>query len=282
MCYQFSYSTWYKTVECTQFIIWWEKALPLLYEPGLLLSAPLYFPSLFFSLSPSDTISWVFCDRIILSTSRMAKSNMGAGIAMMMAVMVALAMVNEASACGNVASLLSCLPAAKSGAMPPPACCNAMAAFAQGGTAAGEACLCQAVSNPQARNSGANPQYAIQIPQKCNLNYKAGFKCNGVLEFSNFLCLKCYVFDLRPLSSQAQKTCGSSLFDMRSLIQKCPLQVHMFELNVLFISILSYTLRRCWIDLLKHGKIKLWIWFSHWLIGGLARPCAIYNLSPVR
>lgn len=95
---------------------------------------------------------------------------------------VAMALMQQVSAqCGNVNSLIGCLPAAKSGSQPTAACCSAMTAFAQYGTPAGEACLCQAISNPVAKQAGANPQFAIQIPQKCNLNYKAGYVCNGML-----------------------------------------------------------------------------------------------------
>jgi hypothetical protein len=97
------------------------------------------------------------------------------------ALVVAMALMHQVSAqCGNVNSLAGCLSAATKGDPPSAACCNAMAAFAQYGTPAGEACLCQAISNPTAKAAGAKAQYAIQIPQKCNLNYKAGFVCNGM------------------------------------------------------------------------------------------------------
>ncbi|KAG0559478.1 hypothetical protein M758_10G104600 [Ceratodon purpureus] len=95
---------------------------------------------------------------------------------------VAFALVQQVSAqCGNVNSLVGCLGAATRGDQPTAACCNAMAAFAQYGTPAGEACLCQAINNPTAKSAGAKMQFAIQIPQKCNLNYKAGYVCNGMV-----------------------------------------------------------------------------------------------------
>lgn len=103
-------------------------------------------------------------------------------VAVLVATVVAMAIVGEAgaAACGNVNTLISCLPAAKNpGVNPTPSCCQAMANFAQGGTPDGQTCLCQAISNPTATAAGAKPQLAVQIPQKCNLNYKAGYVCNG-------------------------------------------------------------------------------------------------------
>lgn len=92
-----------------------------------------------------------------------------------------LAVQNAEAACGDVKTLASCLPSAQTGSMPPATCCEAMVAYTQGGTPGGETCLCQAVSNPLAKSYGANPHFAAQIPQKCKLNYKAGFVCNGKL-----------------------------------------------------------------------------------------------------
>lgn len=104
-----------------------------------------------------------------------------AAVVVLVATLVAMASVEEAgAACGNVNTLISCLPAAKNpGVNPTPSCCQAMANFAQGGTPDGQTCLCQAITNPTATAAGAKPQLAVQIPQKCNLNYKAGYVCNG-------------------------------------------------------------------------------------------------------
>ena len=108
-------------------------------------------------------------------------------MAMKVAVMVVMVvtavlaiMVPNVKACGDVTTLASCLPASTTGSMPTAECCNALATYAQGGTAEGEACLCNAVSNPTANSHGAKAEYAILIPQKCNLNYKAGYVCNGM------------------------------------------------------------------------------------------------------
>ena len=117
----------------------------------------------------------------------MAGGQCRAAVGVLVATLVAMAIVDEAgAACGNVNTLISCLPAAKNpGVNPTPSCCQAMANFAQGGTPDGETCLCQAISNPTATAAGAKPQLAVQIPQKCNLNYKAGYVCNGKFVMSS-------------------------------------------------------------------------------------------------
>lgn len=122
-----------------------------------------------------------------MARSRSAAAMAGMAVAWVLLVAMA-ALVQPASAqCGNVNSLMGCLSAAKTGSQPTAACCSAMTAFAQYGTPAGEACLCQAISNPAAKAAGAQLQYAILIPQKCNLNYKAGYVCNGITSTSSTL-----------------------------------------------------------------------------------------------
>jgi len=102
--------------------------------------------------------------------------------AAMVFVFVAMAALvpSASAACGNIQSLLPCLGAARDGAQPTAGCCGAVSTYSQGGTVAGQACLCQAVSNPAAKAAGMKLNYVILIPQKCKLNYKAGYVCNGL------------------------------------------------------------------------------------------------------
>ena len=74
------------------------------------------------------------------------------------------------------AKLYVCLAAAKADVTPSAACCQALASF---NTDAGTACLCAASTDPRFTSSGGKSQFAVLIPQKCNLRYKAGLKCNG-------------------------------------------------------------------------------------------------------
>jgi len=111
----------------------------------------------------------------------MARSAVAMAVAMVVLVVAMAALVPSASAaCGNIQAMLPCLPAARDGAAPTGACCSAVSSYAQGGTPAGEACLCQAITNPAAKAAGMKLNNAILIPQKCNLNYKAGYVCNGL------------------------------------------------------------------------------------------------------
>ncbi|KAG0610125.1 hypothetical protein M758_7G040400 [Ceratodon purpureus] len=109
----------------------------------------------------------------------MGRSRNFAVITTLAMLVVAFAVVQQARAqCGNVNSLLGCLGAATMDDQPTASCCDAMAAFAHNGS---EACLCQAIDNPVAKSAGVTMQFAIQIPHKCNLTYKAGYVCNGMV-----------------------------------------------------------------------------------------------------
>jgi len=111
----------------------------------------------------------------------MARSAVAMAVAMVVLVVAMAALVPSASAaCGAIQSMLPCLPAARDGVAPTSACCQACATYSQGGTPAGQACLCGAVTNPTAKAAGMKLNYAVLIPQKCNLNYKAGYVCNGM------------------------------------------------------------------------------------------------------
>jgi hypothetical protein len=79
--------------------------------------------------------------------------------------------------CGPTSELVACLPAAEADVQPAAACCAVLQSYLT--TATPEACLCQAASTSAFESSGADVQYAIQIPQKCNLSYRAGTQCNG-------------------------------------------------------------------------------------------------------
>ncbi|XP_024356589.1 uncharacterized protein [Physcomitrium patens] len=86
--------------------------------------------------------------------------------------------VESQAQCGgrNLSILAPCLPAAKANVQPSAACCRALSSFA---TNTGEDCLCAAASSQQ--QSGAKVEFAKYIPQKCQLTYKAGIVCNGVV-----------------------------------------------------------------------------------------------------
>lgn len=76
----------------------------------------------------------------------------------------------------DLTKLYACLSAAKVDVKPTDACCQALSSF---NSDAGIACLCAASGDPRFTSSGGKPQFAVLIPQKCNLRYKAGIKCNG-------------------------------------------------------------------------------------------------------
>jgi hypothetical protein len=87
------------------------------------------------------------------------------------------------------AKLYVCLAAAKADVTPSAACCQALGSF---NTDAGTACLCAASTDPRFTSSGGKSQFAVLIPQKCNLRYKAGLKCNGKRSTT-------YILSHRPL-----------------------------------------------------------------------------------
>lgn len=82
--------------------------------------------------------------------------------------------------CGPTSGLLACLPAAEADVQPSGQCCTVLQRYLTTGTP--EACLCQAATSTAFESSGADVQYAIRIPQKCNLSYRAGTQCNGTLQ----------------------------------------------------------------------------------------------------
>lgn len=84
------------------------------------------------------------------------------------------------AACGSTAGLASCLSATTADTMPSAACCQGLKTYV---ATSGQACLCQATTDPQFTRLGAKPQFAIKLPQKCNLAYKAGTVCNGTISF---------------------------------------------------------------------------------------------------
>ena len=83
----------------------------------------------------------------------------------------------ESQCAGNdPTKLYVCLAAAKADVNPSTSCCQTLSTF---NSDSGVACLCATSTTPTFTSSGAKLQYAILIPQKCNLRYKAGIKCNG-------------------------------------------------------------------------------------------------------
>ncbi|KAG0564396.1 hypothetical protein M758_8G103600 [Ceratodon purpureus] len=80
--------------------------------------------------------------------------------------------------CGPRRALLACLPAAEADVQPNAACCTVLQGYLT--TSTPEACLCQAAMSSAFASSGADVQYAIRIPQKCNLSFRSGTECNGL------------------------------------------------------------------------------------------------------
>ncbi|KAG0557330.1 hypothetical protein KC19_11G120800 [Ceratodon purpureus] len=88
--------------------------------------------------------------------------------------------VESQAQCGgsDLTKLYACLSAARADVVPSTSCCQALSSF---NSDAGTACLCSASTDPRFTSSGGKPELAVLIPQKCNLRYKAGIVCNGIL-----------------------------------------------------------------------------------------------------
>lgn len=103
---------------------------------------------------------------------------MGYGMVLVLGVlMIQQQLGAQAQSCGgqDLNKLSACLPAATANVMPSAACCQGLGGFQNS-----EACLCAASADPRFTSSGAKKEFALLIPQKCNLQYKAGYVCNGM------------------------------------------------------------------------------------------------------
>nr|XP_024360603.1 uncharacterized protein LOC112274952 [Physcomitrium patens]PNR30763.1 hypothetical protein PHYPA_027079 [Physcomitrium patens] len=93
--------------------------------------------------------------------------------ALMMLVGLSVVVTQTQAQCPT-SGLAACEPAARSDVQPTDTCCTELQAYLDTNTP--EACLCEAA----AALIGEDVQYAILIPEKCNLVYKADITCNGI------------------------------------------------------------------------------------------------------
>lgn len=84
------------------------------------------------------------------------------------------------AACGATSELAACLPAAEADVQPTTECCTVLSTYVSSDDTGGD-CLCQAASSSAFNASGAAVEYAVTIPEKCNLTFTAGTQCNGKL-----------------------------------------------------------------------------------------------------
>lgn len=112
--------------------------------------------------------------------------SMGYGVLLVLGLIMILQLQQgaQAQSCGgqDLNKLSVCLPAATANVMPSAACCQNLGAFQNS-----EACLCAASANPRFTASGAKKEFALLIPQKCNLKFKAGYVCNGKKASKQFI-----------------------------------------------------------------------------------------------
>ncbi|XP_024359031.1 uncharacterized protein [Physcomitrium patens] len=97
-------------------------------------------------------------------------------VLLVVTLLVATLLKETQAACGSSYDLAACLPAAESDIQPSAQCCTQLSSYLATDTP--EECLCQTAYSPFFQ-SGADIQFAIKIPQKCNLSYRAGIQCNG-------------------------------------------------------------------------------------------------------
>lgn len=97
-------------------------------------------------------------------------------VALVVLVMVAMSsMVVTEAACPTI-ELNPCLPAAEADVEPTAECCTSLNTYISEGN--DPSCLCEAAIGTAYFTD--NPvDYAILIPQKCNLTYAAGTECDG-------------------------------------------------------------------------------------------------------
>ncbi|KAG0601499.1 hypothetical protein M758_11G116500 [Ceratodon purpureus] len=98
-------------------------------------------------------------------------------MALVMTLVMALT-VQETQAKCPTNDLTYCLEAAEADVQPSHKCCTNLAAYTK--TATPAVCLCEAaLSSTFVDDDNLILQYALQIPQKCNLRYPAGTTCMG-------------------------------------------------------------------------------------------------------
>ena len=126
-------------------------------------------------------------------------------MAMVVLVLVgASSMAQVLAQCGTTSELVACLPAAEADVQPSAECCTVLSGYLS--TATPEACLCQAATSSAFESSGADVQFAVQIPQKCNLSYRAGTQCDGTR------LLAIIPFNSRPQSASHLHAACPTLF----------------------------------------------------------------------